>query len=71
MKEYLACLKANQQKNEKCRMLSKKYLQCRFDACVRSPVRRRLACFDEPRSTADLVSSGSDIVPAQRPDGED
>lgn len=34
MREYLACLKSNQQKNEKCRTLSKKYLQCRFDACV-------------------------------------
>ncbi|CED83607.1 Putative cytochrome c oxidase, subunit COX19 [Phaffia rhodozyma] len=28
---YLACLKQNQMKNEKCRVLSKQYLQCRFD----------------------------------------
>lgn len=31
MKRYLACLKENKNKNEKCRALSKAYLQCRFD----------------------------------------
>lgn len=31
MKEYLACLKENQNNNGKCRHLSKKYLSCRME----------------------------------------
>ncbi|KAF9172907.1 Cytochrome c oxidase assembly protein cox19 [Mortierella sp. AD011] len=31
MKDYLACLKANQSNNGKCRDLSKRYLNCRMD----------------------------------------
>ncbi|KAF9360994.1 Cytochrome c oxidase assembly protein cox19 [Mortierella sp. AD094] len=31
MKDYLACLKANQSNNGKCRDLSKRYLNCRME----------------------------------------
>ncbi|KAF9939440.1 Cytochrome c oxidase assembly protein cox19 [Mortierella alpina] len=31
MKEYLVCLKENQNNNGKCRHLSKKYLSCRME----------------------------------------
>ncbi|KAI1320448.1 Cytochrome c oxidase assembly protein cox19 [Mortierella claussenii] len=31
MKDYLTCLKENQNNNGKCRHLSKKYLSCRMD----------------------------------------
>ncbi|ORZ04982.1 hypothetical protein BCR41DRAFT_294613, partial [Lobosporangium transversale] len=31
MKEYLSCLKENQNNNGKCRHLSKRYLKCRME----------------------------------------
>lgn len=34
MKQYLSCLRKNELKNEKCRDISKAYLQCRFDQYV-------------------------------------
>lgn len=34
MKEYLACLKENQNNNGKCRLLSKDYLNCRMQQYV-------------------------------------
>ncbi|WBW75260.1 mitochondrial copper chaperone for cytochrome c oxidase Cox19 [Schizosaccharomyces osmophilus] len=32
MKEYLECIKTNRSRQQECRPLAKKYLQCRMDA---------------------------------------
>lgn len=34
MKEYMQCLKDSKYASEKCRHLSKQYLECRMDRCL-------------------------------------
>ncbi|KAF9283393.1 Cytochrome c oxidase assembly protein cox19 [Mortierella alpina] len=68
MKEYLGCLKENQNNNGKCRHLSKKYLSCRMEkGLMGNDSFKNLGFQDEDQdksaSAADVTASSQSSTP--------
>ncbi|KAF8916166.1 Cytochrome c oxidase assembly protein cox19 [Dissophora ornata] len=59
MKDYLTCLKENQNNNGKCRTLSKKYLGCRMEKGLMGPDSFKNLGFQDDGSSDDVSSSSS------------
>ncbi|KAF9958292.1 Cytochrome c oxidase assembly protein cox19 [Mortierella alpina] len=75
MKEYLVCLKENQNNNGKCRHLSKKYLSCRMEkGLMGNDSFKNLGFHDEDQdkseSTATATASSQSSTPSTAEGGQ-
>jgi hypothetical protein len=62
MLEYLGCLKMNANDNGKCRLLSKRYLECRMDKYVARTIDFFYAFYPLHSTEADLSCCSPLIV---------